>query len=163
MDYGTTGWATSLDAAVEQAETWISTTADAKGWSSADRAAAADMIEAARANADGWWSDDIAGFFTELGAAMSARSSQPGGWAKLAAVFSGSAVATVASVEEAEHASSASTIIAGTVTSSAQDVADIGAAAATAAGTGVRAFKSPIAWALAAALVVGGFILSRRR
>lgn len=163
-------WRTSLDLAVAQAQTWSRNTAQAKAWTAGWSAVAEALITQAKANADRWNASDAtqaADFWRYLSASWDKVTSEaqkgsvelPTNWTKLAGVWT-SAIASTQSAAAQEDAGSLGTIAGGTVTGAAQDLADVGQAAGEAGGAVVDLFKSPWAWAAAAA--VGLVVLAKR-
>lgn len=102
-DYGTSGWDSDLPKADSQARAWIETTATARGWSAAWKAAGLGHVDAALEAADGWLSDDVGLFWQTLCDLFDGATGAPAGWPELRNTFA-SASGTVAQRELASTA-----------------------------------------------------------
>lgn len=152
---GQSAWAVDLDAAHTFAIETIDRVAAARGWSAEWRKWAVDEVNAAMHTADGWFTDDVAGFWqalTDKFAAASLVEGAPVGLDKLSDAWA-SAVATSGSSSEARRANSPTGLAADTVEASAADVSEVVVAGAKAAGSVGRAFKGRAAWYGLGALV----------
>lgn len=160
-----------LDLAAAQALTWTRNTAQAKGWTAGWSAVGEALISQAKSDADRWNASSAtqaADFWRYLNDSWDKVTSEanyqrvelPTNWTKLGGVWD-NAIAATGSAAAQEDASSALTIVGGTVSGAAQDLADVGQAAGEAGGAIVDLFKSPWAWAALAA--VGLWAASQRR
>lgn len=131
-DWGASAWAEELDAAEAQAVEWLDRTAEARGWADYYTGTMRVFITDARAAADGWLTDDVGAFWTTLyNAAKSYTDSQraagnnglPAGWDELVAVWA-QAAGTTYTVAAGREAGEVATVVAGTVTETAADVAE---------------------------------------
>jgi len=97
-------FATDLDEARTQAEAWIATVAAARGWSSPWITTSDEIVEAAHADADGWFLDDVGAFWQGMAdrfEAIAEHSTVPTGWSELAAAFGGGTAAAASAEAEA--------------------------------------------------------------
>lgn len=128
-DWGGTSWAEDLDAAKSQATAWLSSTAGAKRWPAAATSFVTSAISASAEAADGWFSDDVAGFWAVLAATMDRYTgTKPTSWDKLRDTFAAAGGATV-TTEKARDEGSVSTVVGGTVAASVEDLEDAAKAA----------------------------------
>lgn len=147
-DWGAASWSEDLEAAKAQADTWLVSTGTIKKWSAAELAFVRAAIVAAGDAADGWMSDDIPGFWTDLSARVRAYTGKkPESWDKVADAYAlaGGASTTTAAGREA---GSVATVAGGTVAGTAGDLAEMGAAA----GEAIGLLKRPYVWVGLAAL-----------
>lgn len=118
--FNTSSWSEDLEAAIDQASTWIATTSTARNWAQidplADDAAAALVAQAAEE------ADDAGGFWAALSSIWGSRTLATG-WDKLGDTFR-SAQGTAATVEEARDEGSAASILGGTAAGAADDVVE---------------------------------------
>lgn len=159
-DWGASAWAEELDAAEEQARTWLTQTATARKWADYYTGTMGVFITDARAAADGWLTDDVGAFWTTLyNAAKAYTDSQraagntglPAGWDELVGVWA-NAAGTTYTVAQGREAGEVATVIGGTVEQTAEDVAE--------AADPTRSWVPWLAGALA--LGVGAAVLGRR-
>ena len=116
-DWGAASWSEELEAAVEQAEDWTGTVADAKGWSGEDLGRASDLIVSSAEAAE-----DVAAFWSLLASSWGAEGG-PEGWAELGDTFAAAATAA-ASTAEGRESGTVGEVVAGAAAGSAEDLAD---------------------------------------
>lgn len=122
-DWGGTASAESMDAAEPFARDTLASVAREKGWTDAWKAVVSDMITKEAAASRGWFSDDVAGFYSRLAAGMAATAQPwPTNWGKLANAYSSG---TVAAEETATNraAGNVAAVVEGTAAGTAADIA----------------------------------------
>lgn len=144
-DWGAADWTENLVAAEAKARNDLSTVATAKAWPASATAAVEAIIAREVAASKGYFSDDVAGFWQRIGAAMAAATGPlPTNWAKLANAYHSGSMATE-SVATGRAAGNVSTVVLGTVEGTAEDIAK-----------GVDPRRSLLPWfALATVLGIG--------
>lgn len=152
-DWGAASWSEDLAAARDQAHAWTATTAGSKGWSDYWKGTVDVFIDAAYTAHDGWFQDDVTGFWSDLVAAMDGQtaaltaagqsSALPANWSKLRDAF-GSAINAASTTAAAREEGSVATVVGGTITESVEDVR-----------TAVNPKKSALPWLLGLGLVLG--------
>lgn len=145
-DWGTSSWAEDLEAAANQAYSWASTTADARGWSQEWTDYAYQLIEEAEDAGEGWVWDSTEDFWVALTTSWSAVPNPPAGWDELGTAFA-SAAGTTYTVTASRDEGSAASVVGGALSETTTDLA------ATADPE-----KSPYPW-IAAGLVLVGLVL----
>lgn len=118
-DWSGTSWAEELGDAVRQAYEWVSTTAEARGWSAEAEAEAGYYIATAEANASG----DVGAFWSGLSSEWPTGGSYPAGWSDLADAWA-SASGTVRTTEAARDEGSLGDVAAGTAKGISDDIVE---------------------------------------
>jgi hypothetical protein len=116
---GSSTWSTSIESAASQAEAWTERVAKAKAWKDATLLAAGTLIVGAADSAD-----TALGFWRAL-AQRWGKHTEIEGWDKLGLTWSTAAGAATSKAAEAE-ANKLSTIIAGTLKGSLEDIKEGG-------------------------------------
>lgn len=149
-DWGGTGWAEDVEQAKAQADAWLTSVADSKGWQATSRTFVAGIITAA---ADS--SSTAKTFWATLAKNYAAYQPRETNADKLGATFN-SAAGTATTTSAARDAGSVSTVVGGAVAGSVEDVVEI----AEGAGDALSLLKSPLAWVVLAGL--GAVYLARK-
>lgn len=153
-DWGAADEYEELEAAKSQALTWLSSVASAKGWSSFYKGSVETFINQAATAADGWFSDDVTGFYQGIvdrmdgvaDAWVASGTPLPTNWDKLRNTYASAAGAAERTLE-GRQAGSVATVVSGTVEGAVEDVK-----------TAVNPAKSLIPWIVGA---VGLWALTR--
>lgn len=107
VDWGTSAWAKSVEAAQEQASDWLIQVGQAKGWSVSQAKQGQTLINAAAEDAD-----TAIAFWGALVASARLQEGAPDGWDKLVATWE-SATDTAATVEQAQKDATTGAILEG--------------------------------------------------
>lgn len=155
---GQSAWATDLDTAHTYAMSTAQAVATARGWDSIWTQWIVSTVNAAMHTADGWFRDDVGGFWTEVAseaAEAAALPNAPDGMSKLAAAWHQAAVTTTGA-EETQRANSATGLAADTAAASVADVADVAKAGADAAKGAGRLLKRRGTWYVIGTVIAAG-------